>query len=141
MCEKTTDELETLENLDARDVRALTEHLLPHAVGGGVYEIYSEEGTRYEVDHIEGRCTCPDYQHRSPEGGCKHVRRVQFWTGARDAQLGAVLDAADDERAFDERLIARFDERRARVEAAVAATAETGAVATDGGRVTVEGDD
>jgi len=31
---------------------------------------------RYEVDIIDESCTCPDWQQRSPEGGCKHLRRV-----------------------------------------------------------------
>jgi hypothetical protein len=30
----------------------------------------------YTVDIIDETCTCPDYQDREPEDGCKHVRRV-----------------------------------------------------------------
>jgi hypothetical protein len=30
------------------------------------------KGGRYEVQS----CTCPDWLQRSPEGGCKHLRRV-----------------------------------------------------------------
>jgi len=25
---------------------------------------------------VDESCTCPDWQQRSPEGGCKHLRRV-----------------------------------------------------------------
>jgi hypothetical protein len=43
---------------------------------GGRYEVQSASGNRYEVDIIGESCTCPDWQQRSPEGGCKHLRRV-----------------------------------------------------------------
>jgi len=33
-------------------------------------------GAWYEVDVISVSCTCPDWQQRAPEGGCKHIRRV-----------------------------------------------------------------
>jgi len=43
---------------------------------GGRYEVQSASGNRYEVDVVDESCTCPDWQQRSPEGGCKHLRRV-----------------------------------------------------------------
>ena len=43
---------------------------------GGRYEVQSASGNRYEVDIIGESCTCPDWQQRTPEGGCKHMRRV-----------------------------------------------------------------
>jgi len=42
----------------------------------GRYEVQSASGNRYEVDVIDESCTCPDWQQSSPEGGCKHLRRV-----------------------------------------------------------------
>jgi len=68
-------------DLEQRDVRALTEYLtvIPH--GGDTYEVVSQSGSSYSVDAREGHCTCPDYQRREPEGGCKHSRRVRFETG------------------------------------------------------------
>ncbi len=43
---------------------------------GGRYEVQSASGNRYEVDVVDESCTCPDWQQRSPEGSCKHLRRV-----------------------------------------------------------------
>jgi len=43
---------------------------------GGTYEVHSESGNIYQVDLLEESCTCPDWQQRQPEGGCKHLRRV-----------------------------------------------------------------
>ena len=43
---------------------------------GGIYSVTGESGETYTVDLIDETCTCPDYQDRDPEGGCKHVRRV-----------------------------------------------------------------
>ena len=43
---------------------------------GGGYEVQSAFGNRYEADVVDETCTYPDCQQRSPEGGCKHLRRV-----------------------------------------------------------------
>jgi hypothetical protein len=43
---------------------------------GGIYSVTGESGETYTVDLIDETCTCPDYQDRDPDGGCKHVRRV-----------------------------------------------------------------
>lgn len=43
---------------------------------GGIYSVTGESGETYTIDIIDETCTCPDYQDREPEGGCKHVRRV-----------------------------------------------------------------
>jgi hypothetical protein len=45
---------------------------------GGVYEVHSQSGNIYEVDVVSSSCTCPDWQDRKPEGGCKHLRRVDM---------------------------------------------------------------
>ena len=47
---------------------------------GGIYSVTSESGETYTVDVIDETCTCPDYQKREPEDGCKHVRRVAIET-------------------------------------------------------------
>lgn len=44
---------------------------------GGTYEVHSEFGNTYRVDIVAASCTCPDWQQREPEGGCKHLRRVE----------------------------------------------------------------
>jgi len=41
-----------------------------------MFDRWGASGNRYEVDVIDKSCTCPDWQQRSPEGGCKHLRRV-----------------------------------------------------------------
>ncbi len=43
---------------------------------GGRYEVEAASGNRYEVDIIGQSCTCPDWQQRAPDKGCKHMRRV-----------------------------------------------------------------
>ena len=45
---------------------------------GGRYEVASASGNRYNVDIIGKSCTCPDWQQRAPEGGYKHMRRVDY---------------------------------------------------------------
>jgi hypothetical protein len=45
---------------------------------GGVYEVHSQSGNIYEVDIVAQSCTCPDWQDREPEGGCKHLRRADM---------------------------------------------------------------
>jgi|AntRauMinimDraft_3_1070383.scaffolds.fasta_scaffold00491_10 hypothetical protein len=30
----------------------------------------------WHIDVVDKSCTCPDWQQRSPAGGCKHLRRV-----------------------------------------------------------------
>jgi hypothetical protein len=49
---------------------------------GGIYEVRSASGGVYEVDVLQRTCTCLD---ESPEGGCKHYRRVRT-----DIQAGLV---------------------------------------------------
>jgi hypothetical protein len=45
---------------------------------GGIYDAQSESGGTYRVDLGAGTCSCPDWQQREPEGGCKHLRRVRL---------------------------------------------------------------
>lgn len=85
-------DVETLAQLDGRDVAALTEsmdvnHDDPDAADHqvAVYSSHMEDGTmvseQYIVDPDAGICDCPDMLHRRPDGGCKHLRRVWFETG------------------------------------------------------------
>jgi len=65
------------DNLEPRTKRAVAEAMDVSLLSkGGRYEVQSASGNRYEVDVIKESCTCPDWQQRSPEGGCKHLRRV-----------------------------------------------------------------
>lgn len=72
--------------LDDRDVKALTQYLtvVPIDDADGLYEVTSQSGKEYIVDLQLGACECPDFGHRQPSDGCKHVRRVAFETGARE---------------------------------------------------------
>ena len=66
-----------VDDLEPRTRRAVTEEMSVSLVEkGGCYEVQSASGNRYEVDVIGESCTCPDWQQRSPTGGCKHLRRV-----------------------------------------------------------------
>jgi hypothetical protein len=44
------------------------------ALGDALYEIETEDGTRYLVDLASRRCSCPDHTYRDVR--CKHLRRV-----------------------------------------------------------------
>ena len=97
-------------DFDRRDARALTEYMTVLGEGGDVYSVTTESGSEYAVDAREGRCTCPDHQHRGAR--CKHLRRVAFATGAEpipavvdpgavDPDLGAHVDATPRVAATD----------------------------------------
>jgi hypothetical protein len=65
------------DDLEPRTRRAVDEEMAVSLLEkGGRYEIHSASGNRYEVDVISESCTCPDWTQRTPEGGCKHMRRA-----------------------------------------------------------------
>lgn len=65
--------------LEARTQRALDEEMAISLLAkGGQYEVRSASGSIYDVGIIAETCTCPDYQQREPDGGCKHLRRVDY---------------------------------------------------------------
>ena len=65
------------DDLEPRTARAVAESMDVSLLSkGGRYEVQSASGNRYEVDVVDESCSCPDWQQRSPEGGCKHLRRV-----------------------------------------------------------------
>ena len=84
-----------LEDIDGRDVRALTEYLFVEEFRDGLYRVYSEDGSFQVVEPDLEACECHDMQFRNPKGGCKHIRRVRFWTGARPLPDWADRDAMD----------------------------------------------
>jgi len=63
-----------------------------------VLSVTTGSGSTYHVDVREGRCTCPDQEHRNPEGGCKHLRRARIATGRTPVPAGVFgsVDIADD---------------------------------------------
>ena len=65
--------------LDHRTRRAREETMKISLVRrGGIYEVQSASGNDYEVDIGMGTCSCLDWQTHEPDGGCKHVRRVDM---------------------------------------------------------------
>jgi hypothetical protein len=90
-------------DLEKRTRRALEQYLtvlddVDAAAGADdLYVVVSESGSQYLVDARGGSCTCPDAEHRDPEGGCKHARRVAFATGAEAIPAAADPDAVDDQ--------------------------------------------
>jgi len=93
----TDDSIES--DLPKRTRRALEEYLtvlddVDAAAGADdLYAVVSESGSQYLVDTRSGSCTCPDAEHRDPEGGCKHARRAAFATG--EVPIPAAADALD----------------------------------------------
>ena len=74
-----------IDELDARERRAREEEMEVSLLRkGGVYEVRSESGNTYRVDVAGGACTCLDWQQREPDGGCKHLRRVDVEIKAGD---------------------------------------------------------
>jgi hypothetical protein len=68
--------------IDERDRRAAEQYLVPVETAPGLYHVYSEDGeSRYLADVRLGACECPDFEYRSPAGGCKHVRRARMELG------------------------------------------------------------
>jgi hypothetical protein len=78
------------ESIEPRTERALTECMTVLPDGGDVFTVVGEHGGTYAVDRREGRCTCPDHQHRRAR--CKHLRRVAFATAARPVPAGVDVD-------------------------------------------------
>jgi hypothetical protein len=92
----------SVEDLDKRDVRALTEPMtvLPdegRADGAdGLFLVVSHTGNQYLVDTVTGACECPDAEYRDPDGGCKHRRRAEYATGQTAIPSWVDRDAVDD---------------------------------------------
>jgi hypothetical protein len=85
-----------------------------------VVSVTTGSGSSYTVDVREGRCTCPDYEHREPDGGCKHLRR---------ARLALAHDSVDSDT------LARLD-----IDAGLGANAPGPVVATSDGGIVNAGD-
>jgi hypothetical protein len=94
----TTPGIQQAAQLKDRDIRALSEYITVFAEAPGMFTVYAE-GSTYTVDLETEACECPDSTHRDPEGGCKHIRRVRFTTGART--IPACLNPTGDWTLYD----------------------------------------
>jgi len=98
----TSNDAEHRESIDRRTRRALEEALtvLDHNetpiddADTSVVTVTSASGSTYDVDTDAGVCSCEDFRHREPEGGCKHIRRARVELG-RDVIDAAMLRALD----------------------------------------------
>jgi hypothetical protein len=116
----------------------------PEGGCSGRFEVASanDDEETYHVDLRTKTCDCPDAEHRTPAGGCKHIRRVKLGLGLIDVPSGIEIDGwlALDRIQFGAGMD-RADENRGRSGVSDAYTLdlggeEAGAVATavtDGG--------
>lgn len=51
---------------------------------GSTYRVEGTRGTIYTVDLEKPSCECPDWQKRTPAGGCKHILKVKLKKGIVD---------------------------------------------------------
>jgi hypothetical protein len=119
----------SIESLDDRAVRALTEYITVLDGDGGIFTVIGEnENGSYRVDAIEGRCTCDDSRYNlDPDESCKHQHRVAFATARREVPSWVDESSiAGDLGAFVDNV------------PTPAASNQTAKVATDGGETTEE---
>ena len=110
MSKQQVKQLESIESLTKRQVRALTEVMTVFGGEGEIYSVVGENGGgTYTVDPIQGRCTCPDAKHNlKPNETCKHEHRVKYATGRQqipdwvdenkvDDHFGALVESKIDD--------------------------------------------
>jgi len=110
------------EDSDPRTERARTEEMDVSLLRkGGMYEVESASGNTYEVDVASKTCTCPDFTKRQPNGGCKHLRRVDIEIrsgsvprpdGRLPATVGVVEQLAEAVHDLDREIEEREAKRR-----------------------------
>jgi len=98
--------------VDARTVRAAREHMTVIEEAQALFSVTTQSGSEYTVDLREGVCSCPDYAHREPEGGCKHLRRTRIEVGQVDIEAleESLSKQADDIQQDAAELIQAADE-------------------------------
>lgn len=67
-----------------RHFRATHQDLSINHISGNKYIVNGSRSIDYEVKTQPIFCTCPDWEERSPEGGCKHVLAVKIHTDELD---------------------------------------------------------
>lgn len=129
------------DDLDDRDVRALTEELTVRDSVGHVkdaddmYLVVGESGNEYTVDLRSRVCDGPDFNYRDEVDRCKHIRACEFATGKRP------IPAWVDRGAINNSLGAHIDAAptfEADADTDTGASADTGRALTDGGMAAME---
>lgn len=121
-------DLDDLTSDGRRCVKAVTEQLLvvPEVSRDGEtttrFRVSSESARQYlvDLDDPERPCDCPDMTHNRPDGGCKHLRRVELLQ--RDDRVPLPRDIGADAGDY----WAWFDARVDAVEAEATALEATG---------------
>lgn len=97
MTTKETSE-KNVSELEPRTRRALEEYMTVLPGDGGLCEVYTESGSEYVVDAVDGACTCPDVRHNlGHDEDCKHVRRARFALGIDAVSTNVVEGVEVDE--------------------------------------------
>lgn len=105
----------TQERTDKRTLRARWEgfEFSIHQEGRvTVRNVSKAEPTEYTVTVEGGRassCSCPDWKHREPEGGCKHMRAVEVQSGVMLAASVGNEVSREDARPADCACLASFE--------------------------------
>lgn len=91
----------SVEQLDEREARALSESMTVLADGGSMFTVVGENGNgEHRVDAKRDRCTCRDCQYNLPTDDgrewCKHRERVAFATGKKAIPAWVDMDRVDD---------------------------------------------
>lgn len=118
--------------IDSRTKKAAVESMSLDAYAGetGEYDVYAESGEVYRVCLITESCSCPDYEYNTPEGGCKHFRRVEMEIGQRSVpDLGRETDV-------EMMIEARADQQAAETDQAEVVT--DGGVAVESGQTATQ---
>jgi hypothetical protein len=66
-----------------------------HGDASGIFDVYSATDGHNEIYTVDLRaetCECGDYEHRQPESGCKHIRRVKLGLGIMPLPAGLDIE-------------------------------------------------
>jgi hypothetical protein len=65
---------------------------IKHSLGKNTHIVSGSQGNEYAVELRPDSCSCPDWNKRSPEGGCKHILKVKLEHGMIDPLMNARTD-------------------------------------------------
>lgn len=79
------------------DIKA--HHILRRYVNNRVVWLVEGTNTTHVVTLDPVTCDCPDFQHRHPEGGCKHIAAVKLLSQPAPAPAPAIVWTSDTRKA------------------------------------------